>query len=60
MGRPLEATLGILQAFVPGAIDGWELALRELEREPEGFLERLRRLGEVTGALHTTLGSEAA
>jgi trehalose synthase-fused probable maltokinase len=58
VGRPLEATLGILQAFLPGAIDGWELALRELQRSPEGFLERLRRLGEVTGALHTTLASE--
>jgi maltokinase len=60
LGRPLEATLGILQTFVPGATDGWELALRELERAPDGFLRRLRRLGEVTGALHTTLGSEAA
>jgi trehalose synthase-fused probable maltokinase len=60
VGRPLEATLGILQAFLPGAIDGWELAQRELERSPEGFLERLRRLGEVTGALHTTLASEPA
>jgi maltokinase len=60
VGRPLEATLGILQVFVPGAIDGWELALRELERSPEGFLERLRRLGEVTGAMHSTLGSEVS
>jgi maltokinase len=60
IGRPLEATLGILQSFAPGAIDGWELVLRELEREPEGFLARLRRLGEVTGSLHTTLGSELA
>ncbi len=60
IGRPFEATLGILQSFVPGAIDGWELALRELERSPEGFLSRLRRLGEVTGALHTTLGGEEA
>jgi predicted trehalose synthase len=58
IGRPLEATLGILQTFVPAAIDGWELALRELARAPDGFLGRLRRLGEVTGALHTTLGSE--
>jgi maltokinase len=58
VGRPLEATLGILQSFVPGAIDGWELGLRELEQSPDGFLERLRRLGEVTGAMHTTLGSE--
>src|SRR5438132_7830038 len=47
-----------MQTFVPGAIDGWELALRELDRAPEGFLARLRRLGEVTGALHTTLGWE--
>jgi trehalose synthase-fused probable maltokinase len=60
IGRPLEATLGILQSFVPSAIDGWELALRELERAPEGFLARLRRLGEVTGALHTTLSWEHA
>ncbi|HST26286.1 MAG TPA: phosphotransferase [Gaiellaceae bacterium] len=60
VGRPLEATLGILQAFVPGAVDGWELALRELERSPDGFLARLRRLGEVTGALHTTLGTEGS
>jgi maltokinase len=60
VGRPLEATLGILQTFVPGAIDGWELALGELERAPDGFLERLRRLGEVTGAMHTTLGSDAS
>ena len=58
IGRPLEATLGILQTFVPAAIDGWELALRELARAPDGFLGRLRRLGEVTGALHTALGSE--
>jgi trehalose synthase-fused probable maltokinase len=58
VGRPLEATLGIVQSFVPGAVDGWELALRELERSPEGFLARLRRLGEVTGALHTMLGAE--
>jgi trehalose synthase-fused probable maltokinase len=57
IGRPLEATLGIVQAFVPDAIDGWELALHELERSPDGFLGRLRRLGEVTGELHATLGS---
>jgi maltokinase len=60
LGRPLESTLGILQTFVPGAIDGWELVLHELERSPDGFLGRLRRLGEVTGELHTALGSEHA
>jgi trehalose synthase-fused probable maltokinase len=60
IGKPLEATLGILQTFIPGAIDGWELVLHDLERSPDGFLGRLRRLGEVTGELHTTLGSEHA
>ena len=59
-GRPLEATLGILQTFIPGAIDGWELALEELARSPEGFLARLRRLGEVTGSMHTIFGSDAS
>jgi trehalose synthase-fused probable maltokinase len=57
-GAPLTATLGILQAYVPNARDGWELALDEIAAEPERFLARLRRLGEVTGELHTTLGSE--
>jgi maltokinase len=58
MGRPLEATLGIVQGFVPDAVDGWELALDELAEAPERFLGRMRRLGEVIAALHTTLGSE--
>ena len=59
-GRPLNATLGILQAFVPGAPDGWELALEALRSEPESFLQRLRRLGEVTGAMHTALAADAS
>jgi len=59
-GRLVDATLGILQAFLAGAIDGWELALDELGSDPEGLLGRLRSLGEVTGALHTALGSEGS
>jgi len=58
-GRPMEATLGILQRFVPGGADGWDLALDTLERRPEWFLAELRRLGDVTGELHTVLGSDA-
>jgi len=58
IGRPLETTLGILQSFVPGAVDGWQLVLEELARDPAALLPRLRRLGEVTGALHSLLGSE--
>ncbi len=57
-GRPLETTLGLVQEFVPGARDGWELALDELAEAPDRFLARLARLGEVTGALHTALGSD--
>ena len=59
-GRPLETTLGVLQQFIAGALDGWELALDELAEAPERFLERLRRLGEVTGAMHSVLGSDSA
>jgi trehalose synthase-fused probable maltokinase len=57
--RVLEATLGILQEYVPNAIDGWELAVAELERAPEEFLTRLHALGEVSGDLHAVLGSDS-
>ncbi len=58
-GGPMEATLGVLQRFVPSGLDGWELALDELAANPERFLGRLRRLGEVTGAMHTVLASDS-
>jgi predicted trehalose synthase len=57
-GRQIDATLGILQEYVPDARDGWELALDELGDDPAGLLDRLRALGAVTGELHTALGSE--
>ena len=57
-GRPMDATLGILQRFVAGGRDGWELALDTLGDGSEGFLASLRRLGAVTGRMHTLLGSE--
>ena len=59
-GPLMDATLGILQEYVPGAKDGWELALEELGDDPEAFVARLRRLGEVTGTMHTTLGSDSS
>jgi maltokinase len=58
-GAPMDATLGVLQQYVRDAIDGWELALDELEEAPDRFLARLRRLGAVTGTMHTLLGSDA-
>jgi maltokinase len=57
-GRLIDATLGILQQYLAGARDGWELALDEMATRPEGFLDRLRALGEVTGELHSCLGSD--
>ena len=58
-GRLMDATLGILQAYLPGAKDGWELALEESSTAPDRFLSRLRRLGEVTGELHGALASDS-
>jgi trehalose synthase-fused probable maltokinase len=58
-GRLIDATLGILQEFLPDGQDGWELALDELGTAPDAFLERLAALGEVTGEMHTSLGSDA-
>jgi maltokinase len=58
-GGPLAATLGILQQFVANGRDGWELALEEVTEAPETFLDRLQRLGAVTGEMHTVLSSDA-
>jgi maltokinase len=60
VGKPLDATLGVLQQYVRGAIDGWELAVDELETGPERFLSRLKRLGQVTGSMHAVLGSDSS
>ncbi len=58
-GRLIDATLGLVQEFVTGGADGWELALSDLgSPAPERFEPRARALGEVTGALHTTLSSD--
>jgi maltokinase len=59
-GRFIDATLGILQEYLAGARDGWELALEEMASDPDGFLDRLRALGGVTGDLHSVLGSDSS
>ena len=59
-GRRVDATLGILQEFLAGAHDGWELVLDQLGSDPDRLLAEVRALGEVTGELHTVLGSEAS
>ena len=58
-GGPLGATLGILQQFVAEGLDGWELALDEVGGADEDrFLTRVRRLGAVTGEMHSVLASD--
>jgi trehalose synthase-fused probable maltokinase len=57
-GGPLTTTLGLLQEYVADGIDGWRLALDEIASAPESFLDRLGRLGEVTGHMHTALGAD--
>ena len=59
-GKPMDATLGILQQFVPTGQDGWERSLDAIVEGDEGFVDTLRRLGEVTGTMHSILGSEPA
>ncbi len=59
-GKPMDATLGILQRYVVGGVDGWELALDMISSDPDEFASRLRRLGEVTGHMHSVLGSDSA
>ena len=58
-GPLIDATLGIAQEFVPGSTDGWDLAMADLREDPARFVERAVQLGEVTGALHTALASDA-
>jgi maltokinase len=59
-GELMDATFGVVQRFVPNARDGWELALDELEDDPERFVTRLRDLGAVVGRMHTVLASDPA
>ncbi|HET6173423.1 MAG TPA: hypothetical protein VFD90_12485 [Gaiellales bacterium] len=56
-GAPISATLGILQEFVPDARDGWQDALASLA-DPDEFLSRVGRLGEVTARMHAALASD--
>ncbi|MET7290444.1 maltokinase [Streptomyces sp. NPDC005573] len=46
--------LAVLQPFVNGAADGWELALRELAKG-EDFAAEARALGRATAEVHTAL-----
>ena len=57
--RRCRATLGVVQQFLPDAVDGWELALERIETDPEWFLDQLGDLGWVTARMHNVLASDA-
>jgi maltokinase len=59
-GELMDATLAVVQRFVPGGRDGWELALDEIASDPETFVARMTELGAVIGRMHTTLGSDGS
>jgi maltokinase len=59
-GELMEATLGVVQRFVSGGRDGWELALEEIGSDPEAFVARMAELGAVIGRMHTALASDGS
>jgi maltokinase len=59
-GELMDATLGVVQRFVPGGRDGWELALDEIASDPEAFVARMAELGAVIGRMHTALAADAS
>jgi maltokinase len=57
-GELMDATLGVMQEFVAGAVDGWRLALDALVEDERDFFARLEELGAVTGRMHAALASD--
>ncbi|MCX3061173.1 maltokinase N-terminal cap-like domain-containing protein [Streptomyces beihaiensis] len=47
-------TLGLLQPYLKGAVDGWDLALKHLADDEE-FTAQARQLGRATGEVHLAL-----
>jgi trehalose synthase-fused probable maltokinase len=58
-GELLDASLGIMQRYVPDARDGWQLALEALQRgDGNDLLGPIAALGEVTASMHVALASD--
>ncbi|MET9499968.1 maltokinase [Streptomyces sp. NPDC006552] len=49
-----ETTLGLLQPYLAGAADGWDLALEHLIKQVD-FTAAARELGRATAEVHTAL-----
>jgi maltokinase len=57
--QPQEATLGVLQPFLPDAADGWTLALESLVSGRD-FTDEAYELGLATAEVHLALGAAFA
>jgi maltokinase len=60
----LGSTLGILQRFYAGSVDGWKLATERVadhyeseDGEPENFAGDAQALGRLTGGLHAAMAA---
>jgi maltokinase len=56
ISQPQEATLGVLQPFLPEAVDGWTLALQSLTSGRD-FAEEAYELGRATAEVHLALAA---
>ena len=57
-GEPLDAVLAVVTGLVEAVGGGWELAVGALASgDPLWLPRRARRLGEVTGSMHTALAA---
>ncbi len=58
-GELLDASLGIMQRFVPDARDGWEVSLSSLQSgDGRELIQPITSLGAVTGQMHVALASD--
>ncbi|MDQ0779474.1 maltokinase [Streptomyces aurantiacus] len=57
--QPQPATLGVLQPFLPAAVDGWTLALDSLTAGRE-FTDEAYELGRATAEVHLALAAAFA
>lgn len=57
-GEIMEATLGVVQRFVEGGRDGWEMVLDGLGEDPDALLPQLAALGVVVARMHNVLASD--
>jgi len=57
-GGLMDATLGVIQQFIPGAVDGWRLALDALVQTESDFFAQIEELGAVTGRMHAALAAD--